>query len=70
LGYVKNALLDVFLRHDSGAAYTAVRLNGMLNVSTTAPMEALAAIESQIARHHEQVKELARRSPVWRQLPA
>jgi hypothetical protein len=33
-------------------------------------MEALAAIESQIARHDEQLKELARRSPVWRQLPA
>jgi hypothetical protein len=42
----------------------------MLNTGTTALMEALAAIESQIARHGEQLKELARRSPVLRQLPA
>src|SRR5215472_12987767 len=39
----------------------------MLHASLTALLEALAAIEGQIARLDEQVKELARRSPVcWR----
>jgi hypothetical protein len=39
----------------------------MLHASVTALLEALAAIEAQIARLDEQLKELARRSPVcWR----
>ena len=39
----------------------------MLHASVTALLEALAAIEGQIARLDEQLKELARRSPVcWR----
>jgi transposase len=39
----------------------------MLHASVTALLEALAAIERQIARLDEQLKKLARRSPVcWR----
>jgi transposase len=39
----------------------------MLHASVTALLEALAAIEGQIARLDEQLKELAPRSPVcWR----
>jgi transposase len=39
----------------------------VLHASVTALLEALAAIEGQIARLDEQLKELARRSPVcWR----
>jgi transposase len=49
------------------AVYSAVRHDAMLYASATALMEALAAIESQIARLDDQLKELARRSPVaWR----
>lgn len=49
------------------AAYGAVRHDAMLSASVTALMEALAAIESQIGRLDDQLKELARRSPVaWR----
>lgn len=49
------------------AAYGAVRQDAMLYASVSALMEALAAIEAQIARLDEQLKELARRSPVcWR----
>lgn len=51
----------------SEAAYGAVRHDAMLYSSVSALMEALAAIEAQIARLDEQLKELARRSPVcWR----
>jgi transposase len=39
----------------------------MLNASVTALLEALAAIEAQIARLDQRLRELARRSPVcWR----
>ena len=49
------------------AAHQAVRRDNMLHASVTALLEALAAIEGQIARLDEQLKELARRSPVcWR----
>jgi transposase len=49
------------------AAHQAVRRDNMLYASVTALLEALAAIEAQIARLDEQLKELARRSPVcWR----
>jgi len=49
------------------AAHQAVRHDAMLNASVTALLEALAAIEAQIARLDQQLKELARRSPVcWR----
>jgi transposase len=49
------------------AAYQAVRRDNMLHASVTTLLEALAAIEGQIARLDEQLKELARRSPVcWR----
>ncbi len=51
----------------STAAHHAVRHDAMLNASVTALLEALAAIEAQIARLDQQLKELARRSPVcWR----
>ncbi len=51
----------------AAAAHQAVRHDNMLCASVTALMEALAAIEAQIARLDEQLKELARRSPVcWR----
>jgi transposase len=49
------------------AAHRVVRRDNMLHVSVTALLEVLAAIEGQIARLDEQLKELARRSPVcWR----
>lgn len=49
------------------AAHQAVRRDNMLHASVTALLEELAAIEGQIARLDEQLKELARRSPVcWR----
>jgi transposase len=49
------------------AAHQAVRRDNMLHASVTALLETLAAIEGQIARLDEQLKELARRSPVcWR----
>jgi hypothetical protein len=49
------------------AAHQAVRRDNMLHGSVTALLETLAAIEGQIARLDEQLKELARRSPVcWR----
>jgi transposase len=49
------------------AVYAAVRHDAMLFASVTALMEALAAIESQIGRLDDQLKELAQRSPVaWR----
>jgi transposase len=49
------------------AAHQAVWRDNMLHASVTALLEALAAIEGQIARLDEQLKELARRSPVcWR----
>jgi transposase len=45
----------------------AARRDNVLHASVTALLEALAAIERQIARLDEQLKELARRSPVcWR----
>jgi transposase len=51
----------------STAAYQAVRHDAMFNASVTALLEALAAIEAQIARLDQQLKELARRSQVcWR----
>ena len=51
----------------STAAHQAVRHDAMLNASVTALLEALAAIEAQIARLDQQLRELARRSPVcWR----
>ena len=51
----------------SAAAHHAVRHDAMLNASVTALLEALAAIEAQIACLDQQLKELARRSPVcWR----
>jgi transposase len=51
----------------SEAAHQAVRRDNMLHASVTALLEALAAIEGQIARLDEQLKEVARRSPVcWR----
>ena len=50
------------------AAHQAVRRDNMLHASVTALLEALAAIEGQIARLNEQLKELARRSPVCRRL--
>jgi hypothetical protein len=45
-------------------AHQAVRRDNMLHASVTALLETLAAIEGQIARLEEQLKELARRSPV------
>ncbi len=49
------------------AAYQAVAHDAMLSASVTALMEALAAIEGQLARLDDRLKELARRSPVcWR----
>jgi transposase len=49
------------------AAYQAVAHDAMLCASVTALMEALAAIEGQLARLDDRLKELARRSPVcWR----
>lgn len=49
------------------AAHQAVAHDAMLSASVTALMEALAAIEGQLARLDDRVKELARRSPVcWR----
>src|SRR5262249_2097637 len=49
------------------AAHQAVRRDNMLHASVTALLETLAAIEGQIARLDEQLKELARRSRVcWR----
>jgi len=51
----------------STAAHHSVRHDTMLNASVTALLEALAAIEAQITRLDQQLKELARRSPVcWR----
>ena len=51
----------------STAAHDAVRHDTMLNASVTALSEALAAIEAQIARLDQQLKEFARRSSVcWR----
>lgn len=51
----------------AAAADAAVRHDAMLYASVTALMQALAAIESQIARLDDQLKELARRSGVaWR----
>jgi transposase len=51
----------------STAAHQAVRHDAMFNASVTALLEALAAIEAQIARLDQQLKELARRSQVcWR----
>jgi hypothetical protein len=47
----------------STAAHQAVRHDAMFNASVTALLEALAAIEAQIARLDQQLKELARRSP-------
>jgi hypothetical protein len=46
----------------STAAHQAVRHDAMFNASVTALLEALAAIEAQIARLDQQLKELARRS--------
>ncbi len=44
-----------------------MRHDALLNASVTALLEALAAIEAQIARLDQQLKELARGSPVcWR----
>ena len=49
------------------AAYAAVRHDAVLSASVTALLEALAAVEGQIARLDERLKELARRSEVcWR----
>lgn len=49
------------------AAYQAVADDAILSASVTALMEALAAIEGQLARLDDRLKELARRSPVcWR----
>ena len=49
------------------AAHQAVAHDVMLSASITALMEALAAIEGQLARLDDRLKELARRSPVcWR----
>ena len=48
----------------STAAHQAVRHDAMFNASVTALLEALAAIEAQIARLDQQLKELARRSQV------
>ena len=49
------------------AAHQVVRHDAMFNASVTALLEALAAIEAQIARLDQQLKELARRSQVcWR----
>jgi transposase len=51
----------------AAAAYQTVAHDAMLSASVTALMEALAAIEGQLARLDDQLKELARRSPVcWR----
>jgi transposase len=48
-------------------AHQAVAHDAMLSASVTALMEALAAIEGQLARLDDRLKELARRSPVcWR----
>ena len=49
------------------AAHQAVAHDAMLSASVTALMEALAAIEGQLSRLDDRLKELARRSPVcWR----
>ena len=49
------------------SARQAERHDAMFNASVTALLEALAAIEAQIARLDQQLKELARRSQVcWR----
>jgi transposase len=49
------------------AAHAAVRHDPVLSASVTALLEALAAVEGQIARLDERLKELARRSEVcWR----
>jgi transposase len=49
------------------SAHQAVAHDAMLSASVTALMEALAAIEGQLARLDDRLKELARRSPVcWR----
>jgi transposase len=49
------------------AAHQAVAHDAMLAASVTALMEALAAIEGQLIRLDDRLKELARRSPVcWR----
>jgi transposase len=49
------------------AAHEAVRHDPVLSASVTALLETLAAVESQIARLDERLKELARRSEVcWR----
>lgn len=49
------------------AAHEAVRHDPALSASVTALLEALVAVESQIARLDERLKELARRSQVcWR----
>ena len=49
------------------AAHEAVRHDPVLSASVTALLEALAAVESQIARLDDRLKELARRSEVcWR----
>ncbi len=49
------------------AAHEAVRHDPVLSASATALLEALAAVESQIARLDDRLKELARRSEVcWR----
>jgi transposase len=45
------------------AAHEAVRHDPVLSASVTALLETLAAVESQIARLDERLKELARRSP-------
>ena len=51
----------------AAAAHQAVAHDAMLSASITALMEALAAIEGQLARLDDRLKELARRSPVcWR----
>jgi transposase len=49
------------------AAHQAVAHDAVLSASVTALMEALAAIDGQLARLDDRLKELARRSPVcWR----
>jgi transposase len=46
--------------------HQAVWRDNILHASVTAMLDALAAIEGQIARLDEQLKELARRSPMCR----
>jgi hypothetical protein len=54
----------------STAAHQAVRHDAMFNASVTALLEALAAIEAQIARLDQQLKELARRSQAGIEWPS